>query len=583
MSTAAYQAKRDELTKKPRTLIVITLEFCSRTYNVAPCVAEIGVTGDVKCYNTRKLCQDPVNYEAVAGGKKYKFGLNSQPNPLPGETIRPYLVSEPSYETTEIDPFGVIKTFRNASARMSFYDEPDNDTGIDPYLSERVTVLGEFWRKWLARNFYNGRSIEIKRGFEDLAESDYVSAKYIIERIEGPVTGNTISIIAKDPLKKADKVKVPAATAGKLAGAIDDSVTSMTLDDSTEYPAPATVFYARIDNEIMKCTANNTGSGVITIDPSGRGALDTTAAAHSDGAKVQLCYYQENAAVWDIMDDILQNEVGIAAADIDVSGNQDEADTWLTPFVFTGVVSKPVTATQLLTELCQQSASYLFWSDDEQKIVLRAMKIPAFDSVSLNETEHLIAVEVDQNESSRVSRAIVYYDKDPIGDIKKSDSYSSIKIAADAIGEGPALFGEPVSFFVFSRWVNTDSIASRIANLTMRRFQTPAIKLSFGLELKDADVNVGQFLRIDTAKLLDENGQNVSGGFYQVLSKKRVSKSVIRFVVMDAKLNRRYWVISPAGTADYNSASDAEKATYGWIGSATNKVGTFAEDGYYIF
>lgn len=582
MATAAYILKRDALTKKPRTIIVITLGFCSLTYGIAPCEAALGVTGNGKCYNTRKTCQDPVNYDATT--KEYKFSLHSQPSPLPGETVRPYLLSEPTYETTEIDPFGVIKTFRNASARMAFYDEPDNDIGIDPYVSTRSSVSSTFWRKLLARNYYQGRTIEIKRGFEGLDESDYISAKYMIETIKGPGSNKRITINAKDILKKADKVKVPAPTSGKLTGDINDSVTSMIFDDSSEYPAPATDFWVRIGDEIIKCIANNTGTGVITIDPAGRGDLGTTAASHSDGDKAQLVYNKDAVGVWDIMNDLLQNEIGIAAADIDVSGNATEASEWLSAFIFTGNVSKPVTATQLFTELCQQSASYLFWSDDDQQIVLRAIKIPTLDVPSFNEAEHIHGLTVDRNEKSRISRSYLYYNKKTIGDLKKSDSYRSIKISVDLTAESEDVYGEPALFPQYSRWIITDRIASRITDLTLRRFADPAIKLNFMVELKDADVNVGDYIKIDTDKIVDENGANVSGRFYQVLRKKRQSKSAYSMSALDAKINLRYCRISPAGTGDYNSATEDERAVHGWIGSPVdNEVGTLSEDGYNIF
>jgi hypothetical protein len=48
-----------------RVLFVeIDQPFCTRTYGTAPCTAVLGTTGANKCYNTRKTCQSPANYEA---------------------------------------------------------------------------------------------------------------------------------------------------------------------------------------------------------------------------------------------------------------------------------------------------------------------------------------------------------------------------------------------------------------------------------------------------------------------------------------------------------------------------------------
>jgi hypothetical protein len=40
------------------TFVEIELPVCSFTYGEAPCTASVGVTGDIKCYNSRKTCQD---------------------------------------------------------------------------------------------------------------------------------------------------------------------------------------------------------------------------------------------------------------------------------------------------------------------------------------------------------------------------------------------------------------------------------------------------------------------------------------------------------------------------------------------
>jgi hypothetical protein len=582
--TTAYTDKRNEVTKEPRTLFVITADKCSRVYGIAPCIAALGVTGSAKCYNTRKTCQDPPNYNKTT--VEIKLGLHGQTNPLPGETVRPLISSEPKHQTTEIDPRAEIKSFRNASLSIKLYDETDNDIGIDPYVSERTSLQGTFWRNWLARNFYQGRPCELKRGFKGLAESDYVSSKYMIESIVGPHSDGTYTLTAKDILKKADKVKIPAPSSGKLAADISAVVTSITLDDSTGYPAPATTFYIRISDEIIEISANNTGTGVLTVAPSGRAVAiwNTIAETHDEGDKVQLCYAKVGVNVWDIQNDIMQNEVGILAADIDVTGNQTEADIWLQRFSFTGMVSKPVKASLLLTELCVQSNSFLFWSEDEQKVLLRAMKIPPVTPTILNETEHLKDLRVNPNEASRISRAYIYHSRRTgIGDMDKPESFARIEIAADLDAESVDQFGEPALREIFGRWIYEDNIASRLTSLLMRRFRNRARVLEFLLELKDADLKVGEFIKVITDRVVNFDGTTRDDVFYQVLKKQRKGVGVIGYKVLQANFSLRYGYIAPAGTPDYDSASTDEKLIYMFIGSAANKVGTFGEDGYYIF
>lgn len=66
-----------------------------------------------------------------------------------------------------------------------------------------------------------------------------------------------------------------------LDGAINDVVTSLTIDDATGFPAAAQ-YRIKIDSEIMIVTA---GAGTTTWTVT-RGAESTTAASHSDGATV---------------------------------------------------------------------------------------------------------------------------------------------------------------------------------------------------------------------------------------------------------------------------------------------------------
>src|SRR5690606_33070581 len=47
---------------KALNYIEIDVDYCSLTYSVPPCMAALGVTGDVKCFNSLGTCQDPDNF-----------------------------------------------------------------------------------------------------------------------------------------------------------------------------------------------------------------------------------------------------------------------------------------------------------------------------------------------------------------------------------------------------------------------------------------------------------------------------------------------------------------------------------------
>ncbi len=53
--------------REPLQIVELIQPRCGLTYGSAPCTAAVGTTGDRKCFNTRKTCQDAANYNASLG------------------------------------------------------------------------------------------------------------------------------------------------------------------------------------------------------------------------------------------------------------------------------------------------------------------------------------------------------------------------------------------------------------------------------------------------------------------------------------------------------------------------------------
>ncbi len=60
-------AERKKVGRSPFQVVELELDQCRLTYGTSPCAAAIGTTGDDRCYNTRATCQDPNNYDRLAG------------------------------------------------------------------------------------------------------------------------------------------------------------------------------------------------------------------------------------------------------------------------------------------------------------------------------------------------------------------------------------------------------------------------------------------------------------------------------------------------------------------------------------
>lgn len=166
------------------------------------------------CYNTFETCQDKPNF--IKSTKTYKFISEGADIP-PGELIRPYIISVKT-APTKIEPEKGLA--RRNKVTITLKDEPGSDLQADPYAQYRASAAGAtWWPRFINRNpYYPGRIARLKRGpaASPWNEGTLLSELYIIESIDGPDGGKGVTITLKDPLKLADRNKLPAPTNGKV-------------------------------------------------------------------------------------------------------------------------------------------------------------------------------------------------------------------------------------------------------------------------------------------------------------------------------------------------------------------------------
>lgn len=259
------------------TVLEIDIDRCTLTYGNAPCTAS-GAAG-AECYNTFRTCQDKANYSK--GTQTISFTDRGAPIPA-GEPLRPYL-SSIKFAPTEIDPEGGLA--RRASVTLMAADEPDSDIETDPYVATRATpAQGTFWARFMARNHnVSGRPARIRRAYltGDWDWADFVDELYIIDSIKGPSGRGDVTITLKDPVKLADRVKLPAPTSGKLAVAMtaNDNEAVLVLGNGSQYDDSG---YVRIGSEIIRFTRKLVQNGFNFIDNDLEGFTATNATLASD-------------------------------------------------------------------------------------------------------------------------------------------------------------------------------------------------------------------------------------------------------------------------------------------------------------
>lgn len=134
-------------------------------------------------------------------------------------------------------------------------------------------------------NINNCGSIRINKTFSSTAPS--TPAVFMLYKDNNPFGGSA-------PHGAEDTLYTRPATT-QLNGAVNNSVTAITVDDSSVLPATG---YAKVDSEVVKITANNTTTDVITVVRNSAGSTGG-AAAHADNtviAEVPACAFTANGS-----------------------------------------------------------------------------------------------------------------------------------------------------------------------------------------------------------------------------------------------------------------------------------------------
>lgn len=548
-----WDAQRIKYGRRPFQIIEIDYDRCSLTYGNVPCTASIGVTGEIKCFNTRATCQDADNFTAADSTLKFCQASSEQPR---SETFFPF-VTGIEHSPSAIDPGKSLG--RRASLKITMQDAPHHDRGIDPYVTERTYApaeQGTFWGKFLARvPYYRGRTLRWLSGY--LADdgsydaANFQTRYFVIERIDGPDADGRVSIVAKDPLKLADdeRAQAPAASTGTLDAGISDSDTTLTLSDGSGYPDAGKI---RIGSEVISYTKiGSPGGEDLNIT---RAQNNTTAAAHSAGDQVQLCLDYSSQSIDVIVSDLLQTYAGVPASYIPTADWAQEVSDYL-PRLYTALITEPTGVKQLLSELTEQVPHYVWWDERDQEIKLRALKSPSPTTV-YNDDEHFLADSItqDDDQERRISRVVTYVGQiDPTKSLDDVTNWATVRVSVDLDTEGADKYGQVASKKIFARWITTANTAAADemnAELLARYAEAPRL-LDFELDPKDAGLWTGDVFQAATRFMQDATGA-AETRYFQVLSvkehKDRYKYKALNFTYVGSDSDTRQVIISSDST-----------------------------------
>lgn len=491
------------------TYVEIDVSYCALIYGQAPCTAALGVTGDIKCFNTPGTCQDRDNYSNTpvtlrfAMPANYRQGIEAIPS-----------ITDVSYRSAEIEPGRSLGS--RSEITITFKDHPHSDAGpgFDKYVSERdydPYQRGTFWAKFRARQPYlKGEPLRWYQGFEGQALGEMECRHFIIESFDGPTPDGVFTIKASDPLRLlyGRQANAPKASTGYLQTSITNSATSATLSPSgvgnAEYPASGHINIG--GKEIVSFTRSGNS---LTLT---RGQQGTTGVAHDANERMQLCrqYSAQDAA--DIIHDLLTTYVpGFDPDWIDLDDWQAETGAYLKR-LYTAFIAEPTPVYQLVEELIEQCGLVIWWDDLAQKIRLQVLRpIPVDAAVYDNATIQEETFRPEDQPNLRLSQVWVSFAQtNPLRGMDEDNfRQHQLNIVPDGTPGDEADYGEPAIHKVYSRWIPLGGsfAAERTGQLLLSRYVNPPRRFLFGLfRGAQAMPQIGDGCLIEARVLQDATG-----------------------------------------------------------------------------
>ncbi len=571
----AFANEQRALVKRPITLCVMTVDFCMPTYGVAPC----GASGGSSCYNTWQTCKAKTTF--VRGTRDLEFTSRQAALPFPGP--RPY-IDDITYYATEIKD-SVTQTAR---VKVAFVDEPDNDIGIDPYVSTRSSVQGTYWKKFFARNesSYKNRPMKFYEGYVGL---DRAAFKLRFKGVTDILAwdGNRVNFDAVDMVRSLKDMKYPVKLNAKLLADITSGATQLTVADPANMDSPSG--YIRIDDEII---AYGVISGNI-LSSLTRAQFGTTAAAHMANTRIENVWYIAPANPFDIMQDtILLGKAAFDAGDVD-GAQFDTERTWSGAGEpnFSAIIIEPVDLQSLLFEICDLIDCKI-WQNEDNVITIRRnlANLPGRTLVQLQGGINIKGdpqPSVDLNEKYRYTRTSVYWNLAVLKDPTKTENYYRISRSPDIDAEGENELNEVREKKILCRWISTRFLSEETAtdfmkNCVIRRTRNlrdamPRITLDVGLI--SSDIKTGDFVELTTDRLQNVDGTPWTNVICQPV-KREPKKDGITLTLQRTPV-RRIAFVAPAGFPQYASATIAQRA-YGFICNTNGDMSNL-DKGYYPY
>lgn len=443
---------------------------CTLIYGVAPCSAQLGVTGTDKCFNSPATCQAHSDYQGTT--KTLRWVENAEYVPFSKVEAIPSLLS---VETSpqKIEPGESLG--KRERVKAGFKNHPHNDIGMDPYVRDRdynPWDRGTFWGRFNAR-YPNiaGYPFRIRRGDFDPAAN--ISGFSILQRLETShyiadkldLSAQSAVINGLDVLTfiEGNKSLCPKPSNGILAADITDTQSTLTLlpvGIGSEYPATGE---ASIGKEYV--TFNRTGDSIILT---GRALYGSERKAHEAGVTFQLAAVI-TGDIAQVLNALLQY-TDTPATWYDLTAWQTEATEHASE-ILEARIAVPTAVSTLVNHLMTEMGLDIHSDNVRRRIFMRVLR-PLSPSFSITEDR---AINLSPGLDSSTLYSAVYLQYGRINPLEKLDEDQNYLGHLLRVSDDPEVIlqgNSPAIHKVQSIWLPSTQrqVASETAALILGRY-----------------------------------------------------------------------------------------------------------------
>ena len=318
--------------------------------------------------------------------------------------------------------------------------------------------------------------------------------------------------------------------------------------------------------------------------------------------------YEDNPVK--IMQDILKTQLGISASYVDDTQFDSEQALWLSAWRFKRVLTSPKEAIKYLSELQQETNSFIVHDGEKISFKVFAPPVPGQSPDEWTDNNHILKDSLSQKSGYKdgfYNRIIVYYDYDESGS-DDEENFDAAVIAVDAASQSSSQWDETKTKTIKSKWIRTltSGQPTNITGVTIYRAATAngagsgtltynytantitwtapggtvgeAIKLSKDGKFQAFDTDKTKYVRLivetsslpvsnqsDTITINTLSGANLAAGLAsQLLRRYRYPVSTVSFSVDINHVSKGGSYIKPTDLVDLTTDEASEKGESGW-------------------